>query len=100
MNLFQIKISVDKKQLNPLFSLFKEWDIGPEGILKKETDEEKFFFEIYLTKEQLAKLNEQNIPNEILQDLSKIPNPQTYVSKENPYKKKLEHLRKQKREKK
>ncbi|MBA7536604.1 hypothetical protein ES705_28868 [subsurface metagenome] len=68
--------------------------------MKEEKKEDKYIFEIYLTKEQLENLNKQNIPNEILQDLSKIPNPQTYVSKENPYKKKLEHLRKQKREEK
>ena len=51
-------------------------------------------FNVYLTKEQLEKLNNQNIPNEIIHDLSKVPNPQTYVSKKDHYKKRLEELRK------
>ncbi len=102
MELFEVKVTTSNvEQMNKLFKYLLDWNLPPEDILHigkgKATESKKTIFHFYVLPKNVEILQAEKFPVEIVLDLSKIPDPRSYVSKTNRFKDELERIKKKRK---
>ena len=94
MKLMFAQITLNKKNSKTFFNLFNKWGLVRQDIVKiAKTKKQEQIISMYLIEEKIQLLQTKGVNVKILLDLSKIPDPKTYVSKGNRYKKRLDALK-------
>jgi hypothetical protein len=98
MNILKVKITCpSRERLIQLLKILPRLQLQPDYLLRIDhaKEIEETVVEVYLTRQQLDMLSNEGFETEVVLDLAKIPDPRSYVAKENRYKEKLERLRRE-----
>jgi len=95
MDLLQVEVEISNREHRMrLFEFLREWQFDTGHVLAYRKGKEGVLVaEIYVTREQMEEVEKAQIPVRVVLDLSKVPDPRTYVSRENRFAEELERIR-------